>query len=439
MKKPKVLYVAQNHPHVRPGGAEGYALDLYEAIQQAGDFEPVFLARTGPPISNVKRENTSTPFAAVNDDPNQYFFYTDLSHYDWLFGRPPNKTILTRFFRDFLLAHRPDVVHFQHSLFVGFDAVRVVRNTLPDAPILYMLHEYLPICHRDGQMVRTIANELCQEESPRRCHECFPEVSPQTFYMRKRFIQSHLDLVDLFIAPSEYVKTRYVEWGIPAEKILVHTYACWPVDDKPPAELESHPRNRFAFFGQFTPYKGADVLMRAMELLGPAFSGHLWIYGANLETQRPEFREMFSRMLERTGNTVTYAGHYDHAELGKLMGKIDWVIVPSIWWETGPIVVLEAFQYGRPVICSNIGGMSEKVTDGVNGLHFRRGDPDSLAAALRRAVETPGLWDRMSAAVAPVPMITDHAAVLTEAYRDLIAARARARIEEQQAWVGVQS
>jgi circadian clock protein KaiC len=48
------------------------------------------------------------------------------------------------------------------------------------------------------------------------------------------------------------------------------------------------------------------------------------------------------------------------------MGEIDWVVVPSIWWETGPLTVLEAFQYGRPVICSDIGGMAEKVSHGVN-------------------------------------------------------------------------
>ncbi len=70
------------------------------------------------------------------------------------------------------------------------------------------------------------------------------------------------------------------------------------------------------------------------------------------------------------------------------MAGIDWVVVPSIWWETGPIVVLEAFQYGRPVICSDIGGMSEKVTDGVNGLHFRRRDPEHLADVMQRAAET---------------------------------------------------
>ena len=160
-----------------------------------------------------------------------------------------------------------------------------------------------------------------------------------------------------------------------------------------------------------------------MASLGEDFDGHVWIYGANLETQRPEFRARFESMLEATGRTVTFAGQYDHAELPNLMEHIDWVVVPSIWWETGPIVVLEAFQYGRPVICSNIGGMSEKVTDGVSGLHFSRRDPASLADAIRRAAGTPGLWERLRAGIPPVPMIMDHAAEMTEAYRQLLKAR----------------
>jgi glycosyltransferase involved in cell wall biosynthesis len=231
--------------------------------------------------------------------------------------------------------------------------------------------------------------------------------------------------VDAFIAPSEYVKERYAAWGIPAEKIVVAPYACFPVGEPEAGadRLPDRPRNRFAFFGQFTPYKGADVLLQAMARLGEDFEGHLWIYGANLETQRPEFRDMFASMLEATGKTVTFAGHYDHAELAKLMQRIDWVVVPSIWWETGPIVVLEAFQYGKPVICSDIGGMSEKVTHDVSGLHFRNRDPASLAEAMRRAVETPGIWDRLRAGIPQVPMIMDHARNMSDLYRDLLAAR----------------
>ena len=85
--------------------------------------------------------------------------------------------------------------------------------------------------------------------------------------------------------------------------------------------------------------------------------------------------------------------------------------------------MLEAFQHGRPVICSDIGGMSEKVTDGVSGLHFRRGDPASLAQAIDRAANEPGIWDRMREGIPPVPRIMEHAAEMTELYNDLLQGR----------------
>jgi glycosyltransferase involved in cell wall biosynthesis len=104
---------------------------------------------------------------------------------------------------------------------------------------------------------------------------------------------------------------------------------------------------------------------------------------------------------------------------------VDWVVVPSVWWETGPLVVWEAFQYGRPVICSDIGGMSEKVADGVNGLHFRRGDAVDLAAAMQRAMETPGLWDTLRGGIPSRPghPLDEHVANLTGIYSSLLADR----------------
>jgi glycosyltransferase involved in cell wall biosynthesis len=117
---------------------------------------------------------------------------------------------------------------------------------------------------------------------------------------------------------------------------------------------------------------------------------------------------------------VALLGRYEPRELPKLMSQVDWVVVPSIWWETGPLTVLEAFQHGRPVICSNMGGMSEKVMDGVNGLFFRRADPDSLAEVLRRAAREPGLWERLRAGIPPVESLSDHVALLEVLYRGLL-------------------
>ena len=82
------------------------------------------------------------------------------------------------------------------------------------------------------------------------------------------------------------------------------------------------------------------------------------------------------------------------------MAEVDWVVVPSRWWENSPLVIQEAFLHSRPVICSDIGGMAEKVTDRVNGLHFGVGDPPSLRRDDPRGPSsTPGLWERLQAGI----------------------------------------
>ncbi|HEY3186735.1 MAG TPA: glycosyltransferase, partial [Solirubrobacteraceae bacterium] len=385
MAERRVLLVSHNHPAVRPGGAEAYALELYEAMRRSAEFDAVLLARSGPPVSQATRPHEGTLLQGMDGDPGQYLFYTDVSHYDWLFGRSPDKRPLTTHFRDFLLAHEPHVVHFQHTLFLGYDAVRVARATLPDAAIVYTLHELLPICHNNGQMVRTQTSALCHAESPRRCHECYPGIPPQMFFLRKRFIQSHLRQVDLFTVPSRFLYDRYVAWGIPPERLHVEEYGRALAPAAARRTDEDRPRTRFGFFGQLSHFKGVTVALRAMDELGEDFEGRLVVHGANLELQPQPFRDEFGSLLERTKPTVTFAGAYEPGEVTRLMADVDWVVVPSIWWENSPIVIQEALLHGRPVICSDIGGMAEKVTAGVNGLHFRVRDAASLARTIQHA------------------------------------------------------
>ena len=449
MSNRTVLYICHNHPSVRPGGAEAYAYELHKAMRESTSFSPVFLAKGGPPVGTVGQQHPGTCFAPVDagDDADQYFFYTDGYDFDYLQGTMPGKDFYTKHFRSFLEAYRPDVVHFQHTLFLGFDMIREVRNTLPDAAIVYTLHEFLPICHRNGQMVRTVNDdELCTHESPLRCHECFRDITPQTFFLRKRFVQSHFELVDQFIAPSQFLLERYVAWGIPREQIRFEEYGRLPVDQVAPVD-DRPVRNRFGFFGQLSAFKGIDVLLEAMQLLsseadahrgsrGPfalaAAEGdraarpkaHLAVHGANLELQHGTFRSRFDDLVEANGASVTFVGKYDHEQLPSLMRHVDWVVVPSIWWENSPLVIQEAFAHGRPVICSDIGGMAEKVQDGVTGLHFRVRSARSLAAAIETAATTDGLWDRLRQAIPPVYDMERHAKELTVLYEDLLHQRA---------------
>lgn len=443
-RRPRILYVCHNHPDIVPGGAETYALELYRGVRDAGRFEPIFLARTGPPVTSVRRPHEGTLLGRVNDDPNQYFFHTDASGFDWFHLTSPDKTIYTKFFRDFLEAYRPELVHLQHTLFFGIDVLREIRNTLPASPIVYTLHEYLPICHRNGQMLRTVDEKPCLSATPRRCHECFPEISQQAFFARRRFIESHLEVVDLFLAPSRFLLERYVEWGIPREKIRYEEYGRHlpPGASGAGSDEEDRPRDRLGFFGQLNHFKGVNVLLRAMEILaredeasrangvrgddGAAPHGRprLRLHGANLELQPEPFREEFRSLLEATSRNVAFMGRYEQTEVSRVMAGVDWVVIPSIWWENSPLVIQEAFMHGKPVICSDIGGMAEKVRHGVDGLHFRAGDPGSLAATIREAVSTPGLWRKLRSGIEPVYAIEDSVRALTELYDGLLASRA---------------
>jgi glycosyltransferase involved in cell wall biosynthesis len=423
MSGPRVLYVSHNHPALRPGGAEAYAFELYEAMRDRGDCEPLFLARAGQPVSPSDRYHEGTLLAGVDSDPNQYLFFTEFGEFDWLFGTHRNKAVVSRYLRDFLLAQRPDVVHFQHTLFIGYDAIREVKNVLPDVAIVYTLHEFLPICHRQGQMLRVGSEKPCREESPRRCHECFPEIAPQEFFLRKRFIQSHLGLADLFIAPSEFLMERYVDWGIPRERIRVEEYGRRPVEPAPVADRKR--RDRLGYFGQLSHYKGVNVLLEAIKRLGDT-GASLSVHGANLELQPPEVRDEFEGLLKSCEDRVYFGGEYDHDDLPRLMSDVDWVVVPSIWWENSPLVIQEAFAHGRPVICSDIGGMAEKVEDGVNGLHFRAGSPESLAEVIERAVASPRLWSRLRMRIPPVYDMDQHARSLLALYGELTASASAA-------------
>ncbi len=425
MSKAKVLYVLHNHPALFPGGAEAYALELYLALRESTEFEPILVSRIGPNVASARKSHPGAPFSAAGDDPNQYFLFTQTDDFDFFTMTSRDKGLYTNYLAAFIEAHRPDIVHFQHTLFIGYDAVSAVRRMLPDVPIFYTLHEYLPICHRDGQMLRT-NGELCTHASPRRCNECFPAIPPQQFFLRERFIKSHLEHVDMFLAPSQFLLERYVEWGIPRDRIRLEDYGRIRAHHVVPDVAPQGPaRNRLGFFGQLNHFKGVDVLMKAMALLGErGVDAHLTLHGANLELQPQAFQDELGELLERSRGNVTAAGRYVHAHLPRLMAEVDWVVVPSRWWENSPLVIQEAFLHNRPVICSDIGGMAEKVTDGVDGLHFRAGDPGSLARVLEAAVGTPGLWDSLRANVPDVYDMDSHVASLRAMYGEQLARRA---------------
>lgn len=395
-----VLVIAHHHPELSPGGGERVAYGLFQALQAREDTQAFFLAAVDPA---QRTQHVGTSLQSMEGHPNEWLLTG--GEFDYFLQSQRRTPLLTDDFAGLLAALQPDIIHFHHTLRLGIEALAVVKQVLPHAKIVYTLHDFLPICARDGQMVTRPDNRLCDHASPTRCHGCFPDVSAARFLMREQSIRTHFEWVDHFVAPSRFLAKRYVEWGIPAKKITVLENGLdWesPVQKRKAARADK--RSRFAYFGQLTPYKGVDVLLKATKYLeAQGYTDYtLDIYG-DAGTQEEAFIKEVQQWKASSPDCVRFHGRYDPAKLPELMEAIDWLVVPSIWWENAPMVIAEARASRRPVICSGIGGMAEFVQDGVSGLHVSTGDEHELAQVLYRAAETPGLWQKLMKRVSSPP------------------------------------
>ena len=418
----RVLFVAHGHPAIDAGGAELYAHALCREVGRREGWESYYLART---IASAYLGERDTPFRSMRGRSDEVLWVPD--GYDDFYLSSSRKKQYSFHLDAFLEHYRPDVVDVQHTNGIGLDLVRQIRTSLPDTPIVYTFHEFQPICHARGLMLRTFGDQLCDLASPDRCHACFPEIPPHRFLMREYLIKSHLGHVDLFLAPSRFLRDRFVEWGIEPDRIRHHPNGCL-LPAKILAEVDESSRpstHSFGFFGQLAHHKGVLVLLRAIKRLVDSGERRvrLALHGTNLEYQTPAFRDELSRLVEELRGHVVLAGRYETRELPSLLRDVAWIVTPSIWWENSPLVIQEAFALGRPVICSDIGGMAESVADGVNGLHFRVGDPMSLAETLRRACESEGLWSRLREGIPETRSMAAAAAAQIEVYGSLLRTR----------------
>ncbi len=242
-----------------------------------------------------------------------------------------------------------------------------------------------------------------------------------------------LGLADHYVSPSHFLADRYVEWGIDGERMSVIENGL-AIDEAAPPRQISGPdarRSRFAFFGQLTPFKGADVLLDAITRVPESVWGddaRLMIFGGNLERQPLGFQEKITELVKRAGPRARFYGalpeHRDaapHASRG--LGRS---CRPS-GGRTRPSSSRKPSSTAARSSASNIGGMAEKIRDGVDGMHFRVGSAEDLADRLVDALTDNTLWDRLRAGIEPPPSYLDCAREHLELYRRCIEQRAPAR------------
>ncbi len=401
----RILQVAPDHPAWTTGGTEFVASDLTRALNAWPGVEARLLACT---TSLQCPAPADGPLFAHGDDT---ILWTDafdrfaLTRLD----APVWSTALERLLAEF----PPDVVHLHGVDRIGVELIPWLRRFAPRCRILLSLHAYQLPCANDGTLLRTHDGQRCDGPSADGCRRCFPDRAVADFELRDRFLRQALAEVDLFIAPSAFLRDRHVAWGLPAERFVVVPNAL-PESQQPapsPAHRRAQPgwRRSFAYFGNLAEHKGVLVLLEAAARLQARGADlHVALHGG-FQHAGAAFRARFEARLAQAEPVASHVGAYRRADLPGLMAAADWVVVPSLWWENAPLVILEAFRAGRPVICSGIGGMAELVADGVNGLHVVPGHAGDLADTMAEAAERPELWSRLAQAVPRVPTTTEWA------------------------------
>ena len=386
-----MLVASHSHPTISKGGAEVAAYEMFRALNTAEGFSASLL---GCSRSNAYRrlgQGITQPFSE-----REYIYST--SGFDWFkFANLDPK--FPREFRALLRARRPDIVHFHHYINLGLEAFLHVREELPDAKVLLTLHEYLLICNHLGQMVKTGKGMLCNKSGLVDCANCFPHLQPTDFMLRNMYAHRFLEAVDHYISPSHFLAERYIAWGIPREKISVIeniTRTLASVGEGVSAGLNPGGRRaasrviRLGFFGQISKLKGIHIVFEAAKLLErEGVTNVLFEIHGDYRSQPNDFQADFLQLLDEIGANVRYHGGYQNEAVDELMQAVDGVLVASTWWENSPVVIQEAFRNRRPIICSDIGGMAEKVRDGVDGWHFPANSARGLANVIRSIAERP--------------------------------------------------
>ena len=165
--------------------------------------------------------------------------------------------------------------------------------------------------------------------------------------------------------------------------------------------------NRFGFFGQFLDNKGVDVILDALILLAqqrriPTQGIVLELNGANEHYASSAYLEKVKGKIAEVAKLaagpimIRHPGQYARDQLADRMRAVDWVIVPSTWWEVFGLVASEAWMFGRPVIASDIGGLGERVRDNVDGFKFPARDVPALASLLVRLTGSEREWMRVN-------------------------------------------
>ena len=292
-------------------------------------------------------------------------------------------------FRDLerlMKAERPAVVHVHNTLPVVSPAVYYSARAA-GVPVVQTLHNYRILCagatlFRAGQVCEACISRVIAAPAVR--HACYrgsraASAAVATMTGVHWLLGTWTRRVDLFLALSDFARRKFIEGGLPADKVRVK-----PNFTGDPA-VQAHPGDYALFVGRLSPEKGIGTLLKAWEHVGTRI--RLRVIGDG--PQRP-----LVEAAAQANHAIEYLGSRDRSEVIAAMQGARFLVFPSEWYETFGLAIIEAYAVGIPVVASELGVMASLVSHQATGLHFRAGDSMSLVAQLEWALDHP---DRMRA------------------------------------------
>ncbi len=278
--------------------------------------------------------------------------------------------------------YRAEIVHF-HNTFPLLSPACYYAARRGGAAVVQTLHNYRLLCpgatfFREGKACDACSRRLLPWPAiHRRCYRgslvATAGVSATTRV--HRFIGTYSRQVDAFIALTEFSRSKFVEAGLPESRLHVKSIFLMRDPGRGPEE------GRYALFvGRLAPEKGLSVALEVWRQVGASLP--LRIVGDGLLAPQVECEAA-------TAGNVVWERRLSHEEYWRALEGAAFLIVPSLWYEGLPGVVVEAFAAGRPVIASRIGSLAEIVRDGETGVLFEPGSPAALAAAVERLAGDP--------------------------------------------------
>jgi len=280
----------------------------------------------------------------------------------------------------------PDIVHI-HNFFP------LLSPSIFDAcfdcgiPVIQTLHNYRTICPgglllRDGKVCEKCIEGSAYQAVRHRCYKksFFGTYSVSRMVDKSRNNGTWKNKVTKFIALTEFAKKKFIQAGFPESKLTVKSNFIFDLGDYS-KDKQVHSSGAL-FVGRLSQEKGILTLINAWQKL----EVNLTVIGTG----------PLENIIQASKNSyINVLGEQEQKLVRLEMRKATFLVVPSEWYEGFPMVLVEAFSQGLPIIVSGLGSLAEIVQDGFNGLHFEHGNANDLAEKVRWMVEHPDMCKKM--------------------------------------------